>query len=526
MTSPATPPPDGGPDPAGRVPAPAGPPAVLSPETPAPPAVVSPEAPAGPPAVLPPEVPAAPPTGPSAVRPETEADAEELVRLRAELGTLRQQLDTRRRRRTRAGFVRRTAAAVLVAISAFLLVASVVGVWGARTVLDTDRWVATVAPLPGDPYVSAAVAEYTTTQLFEVVDVEQRLRTALPPPVAFAAGPIAGQLRDTVRRTVTTVLRSDRFAVVWTEVNRQLHQRVLAVVDGTSDVVRARHDRIDIDLLPLVNEVLRTLGPQLPTVFGKQITLPDLSSGAIPANLRLRVQEALGVPLPADFARFTVYDSGQLWAMQQAVATARRDLAVLVAGTVALLIAAYVVSPGRRRTTAQLGVWLVIAAVVVTAVLRAVRRQVLAEVPPGVYHDGVAAAMTSVFGPLRERGTQLLWTGAVLALLAYAAGPGRAPVWARRQIGRGGRAVGRSVGRAAGVATTRGPGFVARHADPLRLGGLAVAVVLALVLSSWTALLVVAAVLAGYEIAVTLMARHRDRPATDGPDETGRPAPA
>ncbi len=428
----------------------------------------------------------------------------ELARLRAEVATLRAELDQRpSRKRTGSQAVRRTTAAVLAAMAAFALVISVVGLWGARTTLNTDRWVATVAPLPQDPKVAAAVAEYASTQLFEVLDVEQRLRTVLPQQAAFVAGPLTGQIREQVRKIVGDVLRSDRFQTVWIELNRQVHQRVLAVVEGDSDVLRARSDRIDIDLLPLINQALREVGDELPTLFGRQLTLPDLSSGEIPANLRERVQDQLGVTLPADFAHFTVYDAGRLWAAQQAVATAKRDLALFLGATILLIIAAYVVSPARRRTTLQLGLWLVVAAVVITAVLRAVRREILATVPAGTYRDGVDATMTSVFSVLRERGTQLLVIGALLALIAYLIGPGRVPVWLRAQAVRGGRAT----GRGARVVAAHAPGWIATHLDPLRIAGVVVAALLVLVLSSWTSLLVVAILLVAYEVAVTLIAR-------------------
>ncbi|MCY1136849.1 hypothetical protein OWR29_02485 [Actinoplanes sp. Pm04-4] len=423
----------------------------------------------------------------------------ELARLRAEVAGLKAELAAGRRRRAGAATFRRAAAAILVALAAFALVTSVVGFWAARTTLNTERWVATVAPLPSDPKVAAAVSAYATDQLFQIVDVEQRLRTVLPQQAAFAAGPIAGQLREQVDRTVGRVLTSDRFQVVWAELNRRVHQRMMAVLEGESDVVTAGDDHIDIDLLPLINQALRELSAQLPTLFGKTITLPDLSSGAIPENLRARVEEQVGVTLPANFAQFTVYDAGRLQAAQEAVVTAKRGLVLFGSLAVLLLIAAYVVSPRRRRTTVQFGLWLVVAAVVVTAVLRAVRRQVVEGVPAGTYRDGVDAAVTTVFASLRERGTQIIWIGAILAVLAYLAGPGRLPVWLRRQIRRGAARVWQLVGRA--------PVFIAAHLDAVRIAGLIVAGVLALILTSWTALLVIVVVLAAYEVAVTLIAR-------------------
>jgi hypothetical protein len=90
--------------------------------------------------------------------------------------------------------LRRVTAAVLILVAAFASVASVVGLWAANTTLNTDRWVATVAPLPRDPQVSAAVSQYATNEVFRVLDVEQRLRTVLPDQAAFLAAPVTGQV--------------------------------------------------------------------------------------------------------------------------------------------------------------------------------------------------------------------------------------------------------------------------------------------------------------------------------------------
>ena len=438
-------------------------------------------------------------------------DADEVTRLRAEVSALEAKLDTRRRRASTFVRLRGFVAAVLIALTAFALVGSVVGVWAARTALNTDRWVATVAPLPKNPQVATAVADYATNQVFQAIDVEQRLQTVLPPQAAFIAGPVAGQLRDAVEKTVFNVLLSDRFQPIWEELTRRAHQRAVAIINGTSDVAVVRQDRVEIDLLPLINQVLRQLSAQLPTLFGKQITLPDISSGAIPDNLRTRVEEQLGITLPANFAQFTVYDAGQLYAAQQAVATAKRDLVLFVVGTVLLLLAALAVSPRRRRTLLQLGLWLVVAAVAVTAVLRAVRAQVLEQVPAGLYRDGVDAAVTIVFSQLRTRGVQLIWIGAILAVLMYLIGPGRGPTWLRRHAAAGARALGRGARTAGRAIATHGPGWAARYLDVLRVGGIVVAAVLALILSSWTALLVIVLVLAAYEVLVTLVGRSAAR---------------
>jgi hypothetical protein len=436
-----------------------------------------------------------------------ELDDTEVARLRDEVATLQARLEDRRKRQFALLALRRVAAAVFIMITAFALVASVVGVWAATTVLSTDRWVSTVAPLPKDPKIAAAVAEYSTTQLFEVLDVQQRIESVLPPRAAFVAGPIAGQLRTQTYNTVVKVMQSDQFQRIWVELNAQVHDRVLAVVEGRSQTVTAQQDRVQINLLPLINQVIRALSDQLPTIFGKTITLPDLSSGEIPDNLRVRVQDALGVTLPENFAQFTVYDNGQLWAVQQSVAAAKRYLVLFVSATIVLLLVALVVSPWRRRTLVQLGLWLVVASVAVTAVLRGVRDQLLHQVPDGVYRDGVAAAVTSVFSLLRTRGTQLIWIGAILAVVCYLLGPGRGAVWLRARVRRGAVATGHATAHGARWLGGNAPAWITVHRDLLRVGGLVVGGILALVLSSWMSLLVILVVVAAYEVAVTLIGR-------------------
>src|SRR5690242_15682052 len=174
-------------------------------------------------------------------------DVDELVQLRAEVSALRTQLDRRYRRSAGLTSLRRVAAAVLVALAGFCAVGAMVGVWTANTTLNTDRWVRTVAELPKDPRVSAAVAEYASTEVFGLLHAEDRLRDVLPPQAAFAAGPISTQLQTYVRQTVGTVLRSDRFQQVWAELNRRAHRQMVAILRQHSDVVSASGQRVSID---------------------------------------------------------------------------------------------------------------------------------------------------------------------------------------------------------------------------------------------------------------------------------------
>ncbi|WP_051939104.1 hypothetical protein [Phaeacidiphilus oryzae] len=448
-----------------------------------------------------------------APEPAESTDAE-VLRLRAEVAELRARAGTAQRRRLRLLTARRIIAAVLIALVAVLSVTSVVGVWGARTTFDTDRWVATVGPLPKDPAVNTAVSSYLADQIYDRLNVEQRLAQSLPPKASFLAGPASDQVHTLLRTSLSRLLATERFQSLWRAANRFTQERIVAVLENRSEGVTVQGGTVTLNLLPLVNNALNALQEQLPTLFGKKIDLPTLTSGEVPPGLHDRIQQALGVSLPQDFGQITLYNRHRLGQLQDAVLLFKRALVGLLIAVVVLLGVALWVSPGRRRTLLQLGLWLIVSVTVLSSVLRAVRGELLGQVPAGIYRDGMRAAMSIVFTTLRDRGDQLLWLGIALAVIAYLVGPGRLPKWLRRQAGSGLRWAG-ARGSRIGDRLFREHGlrpWLSRHADVLRVGGAVLAALIALLLSSWTSLIVIAVLLACYEIAITAAGGRRPSP--------------
>jgi hypothetical protein len=419
--------------------------------------------------------------------------------------TLRDQLDTRRRRRVLMHRSRAILAALLVALAGFGVVLSVIGVWGARTVFDTDRWVATVGPLPSDPQVNAAVATYLTAELQRTLNLQQRVAAALPPEAAFLAAPVGSQVRNYLEQTTQKLLQTPQFQTLWEDANRRAQPHLAAILENRSAVVSTQGDTVTLNLLPIVNNLLADLDQVLPDVFGKKITLPTVSSGEIPPDLRQKIQAQLGVSLPPDFANIKIASRGVLSQVQDVVVIAKRTVVLTILGTLIVLALAIGVSVNRRRTVLQFGLWLGVATAVLTYVLRLVSNRLLQNVPEGTYRSGASAAVHTIFTTLRERGGQLFWFGIILAVIAYLIGPGRFPMALRQSVARGTRWV---VGTARSVGS--GPQlrlWMRRYLDPVRIGGVVVAAVVALAFSSWTALFVILLVLAGFEGLVTLLAR-------------------
>jgi hypothetical protein len=460
---------------------------------------------------------------PRAEEPAAGAEPEtELEEAKAELDTLRARLDTKERRGRRVRTARKVAAAVLVMVAALGTTVSIIGVWAARTTLDTDRWVQTVSPLAQDPQVQAAMTTYVTEQLYAQLDVPARVKDVLPPNAAFLAVPISGRVHDYLGRIVEQVLTSEQFSRLWPEMNRLAHEEVLQIINGgdsSSGLLVRKGNEVRLDLLPVINDVLRLLERQVPTLFGKTVDLPELGNGAaIPPDLRVRIETALGVQLPDNFGAVTIYKANKLGAVQDALELFKRGLVAFALGSLACLVLALWVSPTRRRTVLQYGVWLAVFVIVLRGLRVVVRDSVLSDIPAGVYRDGAASAVQIVLAPLRDRGTLLLWSGIVIAAVAYLVGPGRGPVWLRRRTVAGAHGSVRGSRRATAVAVARGPAFARQYLDPLRIGGLVVAGLLALLLASWVALLVLAVLLVAYELLVTAAAGSAPPP---GPPPTG-----
>jgi hypothetical protein len=255
-------------------------------------------------------------------------------------------------------------------------------------------------------------------------------------------------------------------------------------------------------------------------MFGKRLDLPALTSGEVPPGLRQRIEGALGVTLPNDFAQIKLYNRHRLGQLQEAVVTFKRSLVLLIAGTVLAFGLALWISPGRRRTILQFGLWLSVSVLMLTYVLRAVRDQLLAMVPDGMYRQGASVAVHEVFTSLRQWGDWMLWSGVVIAVLGYLVGPGRVPVLLRRTVVRGARGTYRT-GRAIATSTSLRT-WIRQHIVVLRVGGIVMAAIVALWFSSWTALFVIIMILAGYEVLILSLGRP-GRPGADVPLTAQKP---
>lgn len=313
---------------------------------------------------------------------------------------------------------RSTVSAVLCVLTCVLVPVTLIAVWVHDIVLDTDRYVATVAPLARNQAVRDAAA----VRISKAVDVRVNGRQAadqlaswlrsqgLPPAAAQAVkglGPqIDSAVDDTVHKAATRVVASEAFATVWEQANRTAHQAVVHALTGEGGgAVNVQGDTVTLDVGTAVDTLKRQL-------------------------------EAEGVPavsaIPSTDEQLVLLDSEQLGKVRRLahvldVLGNWLPLSTVVIGAAAVLLARH-----RRRALARTALGAAFACLAVFVVLAVFRGYYLDHLPPAVESKNAAGAIyDTLVRFLRAAFVTAVVLGLVIALGAYLTGPGRLPVAVR-----------------------------------------------------------------------------------------------
>jgi hypothetical protein len=210
----------------------------------------------------------------------SDQDVNELKARIAELEASNEQLAHKRRFDGRS-----FGAWVVLIVAALLLPLALTAFWAQRTITDTERYVATVAPLAQDPTIKEAVGTKVSTVLIDQLNAQQRIQELLVdyPKLSALSVPIASGVNSLVQRTVTEVLDSDQFANVWVTINRQAQQAIVNALEGKTDgAVTVTNGQVVLDtgeLITLVKQALVDRGLSfaanipVPPVADRQIVL-------------------------------------------------------------------------------------------------------------------------------------------------------------------------------------------------------------------------------------------------------------
>ena len=349
----------------------------------------------------------------SGERPEREA-------ARAEVAEPRGSAQARRR-----GFSWRTPlAVVLIVLGCILAPLSVVAVWTANQVSDTNRYVANVAPLIKDPAIQSALTDRLTNEIVAKIDVKgltdqaaaelsQKGFTQIGSLLQGVSGSLASGVQGFVHSSISKIVTGPRMATAWTQVNRVASQQLNAVLSGRggkNGALGVSNGQVTLDLAPL-----ETVAKQ--DLVARGLTIAD--------------------KIPIVHATFALFPSKNLSKAQKAYRLINDLKIVLPILTLALLGLGVWAARGHRRALIGAGLGFAASMLVLGAGLAIARTLYLNSVPATASTDAAAAAFDILVRFIKTGLRTLLVVGLIVAVGAFFTGPSRAAVQTRSAFSSG-----------------------------------------------------------------------------------------
>lgn len=188
--------------------------------------------------------------------------------------------------RTVAGIARSTLTVVLIVLSVVSLTLSPLTIWARNLILDTDGLRLHDGPARRQPSDAERGRESVEKQVDEHLNIQSYLSLVLPPKAVQRLGPTLKKATLSLVTTVTTkFVQSPQFQELWNRNNRIAHQQVASLLlTGATvrGVIKVKNDNIVLDLSQVVSVVKQRLvsagigiAARVPT-FGATITIAHL----------------------------------------------------------------------------------------------------------------------------------------------------------------------------------------------------------------------------------------------------------
>jgi len=310
----------------------------------------------------------------------------------------------------------------LIVLASILLPLAGLTVWTRNLMLNTDRYVETVAPLAHDPQIQAAITNRVSTGLVERLDIDQRAADALPEKAKFLAPAIATGAQNLTGRLTAKALTTSQFESIWRFANERAHGQLVDALTGR----KGKHVTTE------QGKVVLNLGP-LAVKVAQQLAKVGIKT---PSNVSIERQSL----------RFVLIDSTDLASVQSYVKVLDQLAWVLPILALLLYGAAIAIAPRRRKAVLRTGIGIAVAMAVAVLGYNLLRTVYLDSLPSTVQSPAAAAAVFDTLTRFLQRGLRiLLLVGLVTAAIATLAGPSRGAVAIRgswnRMFGRAGAAI-------------------------------------------------------------------------------------
>lgn len=156
-------------------------------------------------------------------------------------------------------FHKDTLAWVLLIIGLLILPFAVIVLWFRFTLLDTSQFVKTLSPLSSDPVIVASVSKNIAQNFFQNIDVEGKIREALPENSKFLAPSLAVGIESFVQNKGQNLITSKQFNRAWEEIIRALHPQIMNLLEGKKSLIEAQNGVISLDFKDIIFPLRREL---------------------------------------------------------------------------------------------------------------------------------------------------------------------------------------------------------------------------------------------------------------------------
>ncbi len=422
-------------------------------------------------------------TGKPAERELTAGERAELQHLRDEVAQLH---DTQAHpvvpgRRKHNGW-RAPVSVVLIVIGCILAPLSVIAVWTANQVSNTDRYVANIEPLIHDPSVQHALTDKITTEIESRLNVKglatqaatalnQRGLTRVGALLNSFSGQLAGAVNGFIHTQVAKIVASPQVARLWLEVNRRAHAQLVKALSGQGNgAITISNGKVVLNLGPLIEVIKTRLAARGLTIVKN---IPQINPTFPLFSAKYLVKAQTGYRL-------------------------LNDLKIVLPILTLLLIGLGVyVARGHRRALIGAGLGFAASMLILGVGLTIFRGIYLNSVPSSVLPaDAAAVLYDTLVRFIRDGLRVLLVVGLIVAIGAFFTGPSVTAVRTRGAFERGFAWI-RSSGEHAGLSTGPVGRWTYTHRRALRIAAVAIAALIFVFWGqpTWVTALVIAIIL-------------------------------
>ncbi len=159
---------------------------------------------------------------------------------------------------------------VFLIIGSLLLPVGVIGHWAYRTFTDTDRFVATVAPLTESPSIQQGIADAVTDSLITADGAAAQVQEWFPKAPTGLVQTVSQAVVSRINALVKDLVATDQFSQLWATANADVQKTAMALLNNEPPPSVSVQDGDLVLNLDVVGQTIRTRAQS------EGINLPDL----------------------------------------------------------------------------------------------------------------------------------------------------------------------------------------------------------------------------------------------------------